>query len=283
MATTPVNPTQQSGDAVAPELQEMFEKLKSYVTTQATPTTPPTPEPEAIPQPLAAPQFSMKIGDQIVTAASQDELERQVNQILGQYQRSVQSQQIQQTTQPPAAPAPVDQYAMSEDQKIEFARLLVDNPAKAFNYIDKLRYGWDEPTEVIKSVAQDTYQLQAVMAGQQFMVMNNDFVMDPRNAQAIDHILKQNQWVGNTNNLNAAWALAKQNGWAVTRQQAQPQPPPQAQPVAQVPHPVQQVPAPPPMVPRSSGFENQNADIIDQFESLPVDQMRALIQKLYGS
>lgn len=271
------------------------------------------PQPVVAPQPQFAPQAPQQPqplqvtlpNGQVIQAATPEELSRQVSFILSQYQRD---QQVQQ--QRTAAPETPGWKNPTMQEKEEFARTFLDNPYEAIHYALKQITGWDDPGTVLNETVKATEEEREARAIQGFLFSTPDYFPGPHNVAILDGIMQRNGWTATTESLTAAWNLAKAYGMAQVRQMQpqvpQPGVPPQMapqfpqQPQFQAPqfpqNPYQvpqqpgyyppQIPAAafapgvaPPAVPRAAGVDNAEADAMAMFEDLPLDQMRAVLQR----
>lgn len=269
------------------ELAEALKKLQPYLENQQpaqdpnAQATPPAAPPAAPPvqQPQQTPISVTLPNGQVIQAASQEELNRQLGVVFEQIQR----EQAAQNVREPATPNQPAWKAPTMAQKEQYAKMFLENPFEATVYALKEVTGWEDPVDVLRTAVQSVYEQQEAMAIQQFLVRNKDYVPGQQNLAVMDNLMRQNGWTSNVANLEAAWEMAKKYNMAQLTpaqpaQQAQVPQQPQFQPQS----PAQTPGAPPPIPRAAAGATNADLDAMSAFEELPADQMREVLMRWAG-
>ncbi len=274
-------PTQEEQVA---QLAEQLSKIQSLFQSQGAP--PPATETHAAPPAPPAPQpLSITLPNgQVITAATTEELSRQVGFIISQaeenQQRATRDREAQeaQKTGTPSWKNPTVQ------QKEKFAQTFIENPYEGVLHALKEITGFEDPVQVLHEIARGQQEQREAMAIQTFLVNTKDYQPSQQNLLAMDAIMKRNGWTTTPESLQAAWGLAKQYGVALVKSETQ-APPAQNVP----PSPFSQQPGnlppgalatAPPAVPRGGGLSEAEANAFEQFGDLSVDQMREVLMRM---
>jgi hypothetical protein len=108
---------------------------------------------------------------------------------------------------------------------------MATNPIDAQEYLDEVRYGVKNPSQVFKTMMQkqqEQEQQNAVLARElasyQFIQTHPDYNVSPENANAIDKMVQQYSLPWNPMGLDAAYKLAMQQGLLKGDEPVQPAP-----------------------------------------------------------
>lgn len=224
--------------------------------------------------------WTVKRGDQDLQFRDPTELQRQIDELDRQHQSALEAERIRaqsvqqqlELLQAERARASQPQQTQAEFDKEAYARLFLDDPRKAQQYL------WQHDNDLknfFGGVAQKIVQLESDLATERqeraaelFVSQTPDYVQTPENFEAIQSIINGDPNLGwNYAHLQLAWARVKELGQAVLGDE-----PGGEQQVDEY------VPAPPLLRGRSSQVEG--SDIMREFENLPADKQRAYIESL---
>lgn len=154
--------------------------------------------------------FKMNVGGQEYNFKSTEEMQNFVNSTLQTAQ-----QQIAYATQNPGTRVTADDMARREIPKPdlkEFAKKLDENPADAFNYIDKFRFGTENVAGVLNTLVQQQLAQGQMLAAYQFREMHPEYQRTPENVDALQKVMTGYNLPLTVDGLEMAYAVARQNG-----------------------------------------------------------------------
>ena len=172
--------------------------------------------------PAAVPAENIKfnVRGQDYEYQTQQEFEQAMTSTVDSYQGEISRLQ---TLVDEQAAAPVGEPAANEDvfNKDEYIRRMDEDPLDAANYLDKYRYGTDNPVELVKNAAEQSGQNQRLLDVNQFKSSHPEFQASPQGAQILQGIMQENGWGFTYKNLEASLAVAQQRGALPNQQQYQ--------------------------------------------------------------
>lgn len=231
-------------------------------------------QPPAIQQPQANEGFKMNVGGQEYNFKSVEEMQNFVNSTLQTAQQVVtQAQQLPGTRM--TAEDALKRDIPKPDLK-EFARRLDENPADAFNYIDKFRFGVENVPALIQSMAQQQMAMAQTMAAYQFRDQHPEFDRTPENADALTKVMQGYNLPLTVDGLEMAYAVAKQNN-LIKLKEAQSND--DYEEGGSVRQPAPRGPVTPPRVGRTSGA-SPTPDWLSYAEELDPDQLLKVISEV---
>lgn len=188
---------------------------------------------------------------------------------------------------PPTTPAPTktgsyvtgkedDEPKLDTQQYAEFVRLMGENPIKALDYVDQIRFGTN-----LKSVIEDTQAVRQTIAAYQFRDAHPECPFTPQTAQILEATRRQLGVPFSPEGLEASYWTAVGRG--AIRPQTPPQSgqPPQNQGYAQYGQGEQYgAVAPPPMVGRNT--YQAPPDMNQRLEDMTKEQLADILTKSYG-
>lgn len=226
--------------------------------------------------PPPAGDFKMNIAGQDYTFKSVEEMQNFMNSALTASQQAA-AQTIEEVKRTLPGTRMTTEEAHRETPKPdlkEFARRLDENPADAFNYIDKFRYGTEDVPGLIRQMAAQQVAQGQMLAAYQFRDMHPEFNRTPENAEALSRVLQSYQLPLNYDGLEMAYAVAKQQGFIKTSE-AEEEPP------SWKSEPAPPVRSAPPRAGRASAA-GTSPDYMSMAEDLDADQLLQVISKLDG-
>lgn len=229
----------------------------------------------AIPAASANEGFKMNVGGQEYNFKSVEEMQNFVASTIQTAQQTV--AQVQAAL--PGSRMTADDAAKREVPKPdlkEFARRLDENPADAFNYIDKFRFGTENVPQLIQSMAQQQMAMSQTLAAYQFRDQHPEFDRTPENADALTKVMQGYNLPLTVDGLEMAYAVAKQNNLIKMREAPGGD---DFEEGGQVRQPAPRGPATPPRVGRTSGA-SPAPDWLSYAEDLDPDQLLKVISEV---
>lgn len=223
-------------------------------------------------EPAKPSEFKLNIGGQERTFASQEDVSQYVNDML-EAQRRAAAEAIQnlpgqrvtagqQTTEPVPIP-----------DLDEFAKRLKENPAEAFNYVDKFRYGVDNPAQILREIWQKQQVQEQTLAAYQFRDDHPEFVRTPENAQTLMQLVQQNGLPFTYDGLELAYSVGKERGLLKTQDQQNQR--------STTPEPTPTRSVAPPRIGRGTS-DGGAPDVLDYVDDLDADQIAKIITQFEG-
>lgn len=210
-----------------------------------------------------------RLGNQTFEAKTPEELQAQLDAAMSHIGQTVQNLQHQAAAAPqPAAQTP----STPQFDKEKYAKLFLENPLDAAEYLDEIRFGVAKPAQVLKTVIQDVGAIEQSNAVQQFISNTADYEATPENFHALASYMQQYGLPWNYNGMKLAFGQAKLDGKIRTSDQdAQPQ----QQQGGYMPSRRGA-----PVVPRSAQVSSTTVDqdLMDRFESMSPDKMKAFLE-----
>jgi hypothetical protein len=254
MATAAVTPGQAPAADTRSVEQQIIDAAAAQAGTQAA-------QPEAT--------VTLKIGGQDRAFKTVEELQA----ALSEYE-AIQARQreelLAQAAQRPGQQVTAQQ--MNEAPKVdlnEFIAKMQKNPAEAMALVEKARYGVDNLPAALNAMALKQQQLEAQMAVREFNMQHPEFLGTDQNRQAIMAVMQGMNLRLDSDGLENAFAVAKHRNMLEL-----------AQPEEGGAYRDTSPYAPPLAPPRVSGrTQSPGPDIMEIAESLPVEQLEAIIRK----
>lgn len=150
--------------------------------------------------------IKMNIGGQEMSFDNLEAVQAHYNNTIGQFQSQLNSRQPERKVTSDADDS-TDKY----DQK-RFVELMVEDARKAYDYVDKFRYGMDDPVAAIKSNLGQINQLATQAVVKEFQDRNTDWEPNEHNAAAMQKIMNEMALPLSPSALEAAYAVAQKRG-----------------------------------------------------------------------
>lgn len=260
--------------------QEQFDQLQALLAEHKTPAAT---DPATVSQPQG---FSLKLGGNEYQVRDQGEAQRLMDQFEAQRGQEIEAERVKSLAAQQRAEQLEAQYsprsrAQQADgfDKEEYARLFLDDPRKANRYA--LQHD-PEQIQFYQGLVSQVQTLKQEQAASQFLLQHkDDYNPTPQNFKAIEGVISQFNLPWDINGMNLAYTVAKGLGQLSE---------PEAQQSGRSARSVQQqvegegeeqsfVPAPR-VARRRSSANSGESDILNQFESLSPDKMKAYLESL---
>lgn len=228
-------------------------------------------------QEQAATGFNIKLGGNNYSVANGVEAQRLIDQYEGQVHESLEAERLRaDSAREHASALPTVQAGQEAGfDKNAFAELFLKDPREANRY--QIKHD-PELRNWFASVTSELTELKQKNATNEFLRQHSaDYHASPKNFKAIESVMAQNNlpW-HSTDALNLAFFTAKQQGLledAPTQQRGRVN-------SEEEEYLAQRTPAPPRTSrSRSNGEQSQEAELLENFERLTPDQMKAYIEK----
>lgn len=162
----------------------------------------------------------------------------------------------------------------TEDDMKEYVRLMGTNPIHAQNFIDKRRFGTDDPMGLVRQLAEDNQRINRTLTAVQFKEAHPNLQMNPQVANMLEQRRLQLGVPFTYEGLEATyWSLVGVGALPAPPLPNQPQPPP--------PQYQQQSggynPPPPPNVSRSGPDANANWEMESRWEGMTPQQIAQVL------
>src|SRR5579883_3037642 len=166
------------------------------------------------PAQAAASPIPLTLNGQTYTFNSPEEISRAVQNLTAAYSEQIANLQAAQR-QPVATGAEVTGKEEPSFDINKFVEKMTTNPVEAFDYVDRARYGVDNPTQAVKEALkskEELAEIKRVLAVYQFKDNHPEFPANPQTANLLYGIMQNQNLPFDVSGLESAYGQAVLRG-----------------------------------------------------------------------